>query len=128
MNMGPLYRETLIRLGQGHAVEEILAANPTRRTFNVPESARVLLDELTLWGDPQQAQEALERWYTAGAQMPTVVLPPGRPLEELEHMLDAMCPLTSPAVCIGTDERRVTQVRSHRSGTGQRHERTSCLA
>jgi alkanesulfonate monooxygenase SsuD/methylene tetrahydromethanopterin reductase-like flavin-dependent oxidoreductase (luciferase family) len=91
MNMGPLYRETLLRLGHGRAVEEILAANPTRHTFDVPEPARVLLDELTLWGDQQQAQEALERWYAAGAQMPTVVLPPGRPLEELEHMIDAMC-------------------------------------
>ncbi len=91
MNMGPLYRETLLRLGHGHAVEEILAANPTGRTFDLPESARVLLDELTLWGDTQQAQEAVERWYTAGAQMPKVVLPPRRSLEELEHMLDTMC-------------------------------------
>lgn len=89
MNMGPLYRQTLIRLGHGHAVEEILGANPTGRTFDVPESARVLLDELTLWGDTHQAQEALERWYAEGAQMPTVVLPPGRPVEELEHMLAA---------------------------------------
>ena len=48
VNMGPLYRETLRRLGHGHAVQEILAANPTGRTFEVPESARVLFDELTL--------------------------------------------------------------------------------
>ncbi len=91
MNMGPLYRQSLLRLGHGHAVEEVLAANPTRRTFDVPESARVLLDELTLWGDTEQAREALDCWYAAGAQMPTVVLPPGRPIEELDHMLDAMC-------------------------------------
>ncbi len=90
-SMGPLYRETLVRLGHGHAVEEVLAANPTRRTFDVPESARELLDELTLWGDTQQAREALDRWYAAGAQLPTVVLPPGRPVEELDHMLDALC-------------------------------------
>jgi hypothetical protein len=89
--MGPLYRQTLLRLGHAHAVEEVLAANPTRRTFDVPESARTLLDELTLWGGTEQAREALDRWYAAGAQMPTVVLPPGRPIEELDHMLDAMC-------------------------------------
>lgn len=91
MSMGPLYRQTLLRLGFGRAVEEVLAANPTPRTFDVPESARVLLDELTLWGDTRQARAALDRWRAAGAQMPTVVLPPGRPIEELDHMLEAMC-------------------------------------
>ena len=90
-SMGPLYRQTLLRLGHGRAVEQVLAANPTRRTFEVPESARVLLDELTLWGDAEQAAQGLDRWYAAGAQMPTVVLPPGRSVEELDYMLEAMC-------------------------------------
>lgn len=89
-SMGPLYRQTLVRLGHGDAVEAVLAANPTPRTFDVPESAQVLLDELTLWGATEQARQTLERWYAAGAQMPTVVLPPGRPVEELDHMLEAL--------------------------------------
>jgi alkanesulfonate monooxygenase SsuD/methylene tetrahydromethanopterin reductase-like flavin-dependent oxidoreductase (luciferase family) len=90
VSMGPLYPRTLRRLGHGHAVDEVLAANPTPRTFNVPEPARVLLDELILWGDAEQARAALDRWYAAGAQMPTLTLPPGRPVEELDHMLESM--------------------------------------
>jgi alkanesulfonate monooxygenase SsuD/methylene tetrahydromethanopterin reductase-like flavin-dependent oxidoreductase (luciferase family) len=89
-SMGPLYRQTLHRLGHGRAVEQVLAANPTGRTFDVPESARGLLDELTLWGDAEQADQGLARWYAAGAQMPTVVLPPGRSVEELDYILEAM--------------------------------------
>lgn len=89
-NMGPLYRQTLLRLGHGRAVEQVLAANPTRRTFDVPGTARVLLDELTLWGDAEQAAQGLDRWYAAGGQMPTVVLPPGRSVEELDHMLEGL--------------------------------------
>lgn len=89
-SMGPLYRQTLVRLGHGRAVEEVLAANPTSRTHEVPVTARVLLDELTLWGDASHAREALDRWYAAGAEMPTVVLPPGRPVEELDHVLEAL--------------------------------------
>ncbi len=89
-SMGPLYRQTLLRLGHGGAVEQVLAANPTRGTFHVPESARVLLDELTLRGDAEQATQGLDRWYEAGAQMPTLVLPPGRSVDELDHMLEAM--------------------------------------
>ncbi len=92
VSMGPLYRQTLVRLGHGRAVDEVLAANPSRRTFDVPESARGLWDELTLWGEGEQAREALGRWYAAGAQLPTLVLPPGRPIEELDHMLEAMRP------------------------------------
>ena len=56
----------------------------------MPGTARVLLDELTLWGDAEQAAQGLDRWYEAGAQMPTVVLPPGRSIEELDHMLEAL--------------------------------------
>ncbi len=90
VSMGPLYRNTLIRLGHGHAVGEVLAANPTPRTFEVPESAQVLLDELTLWGDAEHARASLDRWYDAGADMPALTLPPGRPIEELDHILESM--------------------------------------
>lgn len=92
VSMGPLYRKTLLRLGHGRAVEEVLAANPTPRTFEVPESARVLLDELTLGGDPGHARVALDRWYAAGAAMPTLTLPPGRPVDELDDILESLRP------------------------------------
>lgn len=91
-SMGPLYRSTLRRLGHAEAVDEVLAANPTGRTYDVPESARGLLDELTLWGDADRARATLDRWYAAGAELPTVTLPPGRPVEELDHMLEALRP------------------------------------
>ena len=92
VSMGPLYRKTLHRLGHGRAAEEVLAANPTPRTFEVPESARGLLDELTLWGDTEHARAALDRWYAAGAQLPTLTLPPGRSVDELDHILESMRP------------------------------------
>lgn len=91
-SMGPLYRSTLRRLGDAAAVDEVLAANPTPRTYDVPESARGLLDELTLWGDADRARAALDRWYAAGAELPTLTLPPGRTVDELDHMLETMRP------------------------------------
>src|SRR5918993_1469640 len=81
-SMGPLYRQTLRRLGHGPAVDDILAANPTHRTAEVPQSAEVLLDELTVWGDDTSARERLNRWFAAGAQLPVLTLPPNRPLDE----------------------------------------------
>jgi alkanesulfonate monooxygenase SsuD/methylene tetrahydromethanopterin reductase-like flavin-dependent oxidoreductase (luciferase family) len=91
-SMGPLYRRTLRRLGHAEAVDEVLAANPTPRTHDVPEPARGLLDELTLWGEEDRARAALDRWYAAGAELPTLTLPPGRSVEELDHVLEALRP------------------------------------
>lgn len=92
LSMGPLYRDSLTKQGLGDAVSAVFAANPDARTRNVPERAQVLIDELTLCGDPQHANAALDSWYEAGAQMPALVLPPGRDLAELDYMLEVMRP------------------------------------
>ena len=91
-SMGPLYPRTLRRLGHGAAVDEVVRANPGRQPGSVPAGAQQLLDELTVWGDPRAAGVALDRWYAAGAEQPVLVLPPNRPLEELEYMLEALAP------------------------------------
>jgi hypothetical protein len=52
----------------------------------------VLLDELTIWGDATSARACLSRWYSAGAQMPILTLPPNRLLDELDHMLESLRP------------------------------------
>ena len=91
-SMSPLYARNLRRLGLGAAVDEVLAANPTRGTANIPESAQVLLDELTIWGDPDRARASLDQWYAAGADMPVIVLPPNRSPDELEHTLKTLSP------------------------------------
>lgn len=58
----------------------------------MPRSAGVLLDELTLWGDAAAARASLGRWYDAGAEVPVLALPPNRPVEELDHILEAVAP------------------------------------
>ncbi|MDF2975584.1 MAG: hypothetical protein K0S40_312 [Actinomycetospora sp.] len=90
--MGPLYPRTLRAHGLGAAVDEVVAARPTGRTTDVPEGAEVLLDELTIHGDATQGRAALERWRAAGAEEPAIVLPPGRPVDELDHILEALAP------------------------------------
>jgi alkanesulfonate monooxygenase SsuD/methylene tetrahydromethanopterin reductase-like flavin-dependent oxidoreductase (luciferase family) len=91
--MGPVYPRTLRRLGFDAAVDAVLAANPTPRTTEIPKPARVLLDELTVWGDAEVGREHLSRWFEAGAELPAVVLPPGRPVAELEYTLEALAPV-----------------------------------
>jgi hypothetical protein len=90
--MGPVYPRALRRLGLGPAVDAPIAANPTRGGTRIPPAADVLLDELTVRGDARTARTALDRWYDAGAELPVVVLPPGRPVAELDYMLEALRP------------------------------------
>jgi alkanesulfonate monooxygenase SsuD/methylene tetrahydromethanopterin reductase-like flavin-dependent oxidoreductase (luciferase family) len=90
--MGPLYARTLRNAGFAEAVDAVLAAGSTHGASRVPDAAEVLLDELTVWGDAVSARAALDRWYDAGAEMPVVVLPPGRDVDELDHVLEALKP------------------------------------
>jgi alkanesulfonate monooxygenase SsuD/methylene tetrahydromethanopterin reductase-like flavin-dependent oxidoreductase (luciferase family) len=91
-SMGPLYRTTLQRLGFGAAVDDVIAANPTKGTADVPMSAQVLLDELTIWGDAESARTRLDHWYAEGADLPTIILPPNLSTAELDHMLESLRP------------------------------------
>ncbi len=95
-SMGPLYGRTLRNRGFGDAVDAVLAANPGRGTAEVPAAAQVLLDELTVWGDADAARAGVQRWYDAGADMPVLVLPPNRGVDELDLVLDALRP-SAPA-------------------------------
>ena len=89
-SMGPLYARTLRDHGLGEEVDTVLAANRSLRTATVPDSAQRLLDELVIWGEPAAARSALDRWYAGGADMPVLVLPPNRPLKELDAALDTL--------------------------------------
>lgn len=89
--MGPLYARTLRDAGFADAVDAVLATST-----GVPDEAQVLLDELTVWGDVGAGRIALDAWYGAGAEMPVLVLPPGRNLDELDLVLDALRPSGRP--------------------------------
>lgn len=93
LRMGPIYGRMLRRQGYGAAVDAVLEANPAgSRRRVVPAAAEVLVDQLTLCGDPATGRAALDSWWAAGAELPVAVLPPGRPLEELELALQALAP------------------------------------
>lgn len=91
-SMGPLYAATLRQQGFGEAVDAVVAANPRGAAPTIPAAAQVLVDELLISGDADAAKAGLDRWYAAGAEMPAIVLPPGRSVEELEHTLRALRP------------------------------------
>ncbi|HBY95261.1 MAG TPA: hypothetical protein DEP84_15135 [Chloroflexi bacterium] len=87
--MGPIYRRALARLGFEKEVEAMLAANANRNPAIVPDEAEGLLEQLAIYGTPEQAREQLERWYDAGADMPLLALGPNLSSGEIDFVLQA---------------------------------------
>ena len=94
VNMGTLYRQSLVRQGFGKEVEAVLAANAPKFTGVVPPDAEALLEELIVFGTPAEARARLAQWHAAGAEMPVLLLRPQMSSEELEYTLDALRPTT----------------------------------
>jgi alkanesulfonate monooxygenase SsuD/methylene tetrahydromethanopterin reductase-like flavin-dependent oxidoreductase (luciferase family) len=90
-SMGPFYPRTISRLGFAKEVEAVIAANTTRGSAVVPEEAEALLDELTVYGTPEQARARLARWQQAGVAMPILLLPPNQTPAQIDFALEALC-------------------------------------
>jgi alkanesulfonate monooxygenase SsuD/methylene tetrahydromethanopterin reductase-like flavin-dependent oxidoreductase (luciferase family) len=75
-SMGPFYPRAISRLGFEREVKAVIAANTTRGSAVVPPEAEALLEELTVYGTPDEAKERLARWRRAGADLPILLLPP----------------------------------------------------
>jgi hypothetical protein len=73
-------------------VDAVIAGGRPGGTARLPTVAQPLVDELILAGDGGQALAGLDRWYAVGAEMPVIVLPPHRNVDELTHMLDQLRP------------------------------------
>jgi len=70
-------------------VKTVVAANPTRDSAVVPAEAETLLDQLTVFGTPEQARARLEPWYGAGAALPILFLRPNLTPQEIDFTLAA---------------------------------------
>jgi alkanesulfonate monooxygenase SsuD/methylene tetrahydromethanopterin reductase-like flavin-dependent oxidoreductase (luciferase family) len=87
--MGPLYPRMLgERFGMRAGVEAIVAAAETDPEPDLPAAAEELAREVTLFGTYDEAAETIAAWEAAGVDDLDLVLPPGRPVEQLDELLD----------------------------------------
>jgi alkanesulfonate monooxygenase SsuD/methylene tetrahydromethanopterin reductase-like flavin-dependent oxidoreductase (luciferase family) len=86
--MGPLYPSMLgERFGMTDAVDAMIEAADGNAQPELPAAAEDLARDVTLFGTYDQAGDAIAAWLAAGADSINLVLPPGRPEEELEEAL-----------------------------------------
>jgi alkanesulfonate monooxygenase SsuD/methylene tetrahydromethanopterin reductase-like flavin-dependent oxidoreductase (luciferase family) len=86
--MGPLYPRMLgERFGMEAGVRAVIDA-AQQRAPELPAAAEELAQEATLLGTYDEAEHVVGRWLTAGADRVHLVLPPGRPEEELAAIVD----------------------------------------
>ena len=87
--MGPLYPRMLgERFGMAAGVDAVVEAANGDRQPDLPAAAERLAGEVTLLGTYNQAAEAIAAWFAAGADSVQLVLPPGRPEDELAKIVE----------------------------------------
>jgi alkanesulfonate monooxygenase SsuD/methylene tetrahydromethanopterin reductase-like flavin-dependent oxidoreductase (luciferase family) len=99
--MGTFYRDSLIRQGFEKEVKSVLAANSGKTTGIVPPDAEELLEQLIVYGTPEEARRRLARWHAAGAGTVGLLLRPALPVDELELTLDAFVPMLKSDIASG---------------------------
>ena len=86
--MGPLYPRMLgERFGMAAGVEAAVAAADSGAPPELPPAAEELARDVTLMGTYDEAGQAVGAWFDAGADVVDLVLPPGRPEEELLELV-----------------------------------------
>jgi alkanesulfonate monooxygenase SsuD/methylene tetrahydromethanopterin reductase-like flavin-dependent oxidoreductase (luciferase family) len=91
--MGDAYARFVSDQGYGTEVKAIRAANPrpSPQRGVVPAEARVVLDQLCVYGTPGQVRDRLESW-DGMADVVLLGLPPGLPWPSIEATLRAAAP------------------------------------
>ncbi len=90
--MGPVYRDTLKRIGYADEIESVLAASKMEGKPVVPQEAEALLAELALYGTPDDIKQGLEDWYLAGATVPCLMTNPNLSMEEIRFNVESLAP------------------------------------
>jgi alkanesulfonate monooxygenase SsuD/methylene tetrahydromethanopterin reductase-like flavin-dependent oxidoreductase (luciferase family) len=86
--MGPLYPRLLgERFGMRSGVEAVVAAAGEGPQRELPTAAETLAREVTLTGTYDSAAEQIAAWSADGADSLALVLPPGRPEDELAEIV-----------------------------------------
>ena len=99
--MGTFYRDSLIRQGFEKEVRSVLAANAGKEQGIVPADAEELLEQLIVYGTPDEARRRLARWHAAGAAAVGLLLRPSLPQDELALTLDAFGPMLESRIASG---------------------------
>jgi alkanesulfonate monooxygenase SsuD/methylene tetrahydromethanopterin reductase-like flavin-dependent oxidoreductase (luciferase family) len=89
--MGPLYAASLRRQGFAREVDAVLAANTGHGPGVVPREADVLLEQLTVFGTPDEARDRLAEWRSFEPVAPTVMLRPDLDAEQVTFELESLC-------------------------------------
>jgi alkanesulfonate monooxygenase SsuD/methylene tetrahydromethanopterin reductase-like flavin-dependent oxidoreductase (luciferase family) len=110
--MGPLYPRLLgQRFGWAAGVDALIEAADGNRQPDLPAVAEDLAREVTLLGTYDRAGEAIAAWFAAGADSVHLVLPPGRPEDELAEIVEVAAGVVStnaPALPVAAARAKAT--------------------
>jgi alkanesulfonate monooxygenase SsuD/methylene tetrahydromethanopterin reductase-like flavin-dependent oxidoreductase (luciferase family) len=96
--MGPLYPRMLgERFGMAAGLDAVVAAADGAHGPELPAVSEALAREVTLMASHDDAGDAIGAWFAAGADSLALVLPPGRPEEELAEIVEVAAGVVATA-------------------------------
>lgn len=87
--MGTIYRDSISRMGFEREVKMVIDANEGQRAAIVPPEAEVLLEQLAVYGTPEQVRQRLDTWRLHDNITPNILLPPNLEPSDIDFMLAA---------------------------------------
>ncbi|MCI0709398.1 MAG: LLM class flavin-dependent oxidoreductase [Chloroflexi bacterium] len=87
--MGTIYRDSISRMGFEREVKMVMDANAGQRASIVPPEAEILLEQLTVYGTPQQVRQRLDTWRLHDSITPNILLSPNLEPAAIDYTLGA---------------------------------------
>ena len=87
--MGTIYRDSISRMGYEREVKLILDANEGQRAAIVPPEAENLMEQLAIYGTPDQIKDRLNTWNVHENVTPSILLSPNLNTDHIDYTLAA---------------------------------------
>ena len=88
------------RFGMAAGVDAVIKAADCNSQPELPAVAEDLAREVTLMATYDRAEETIAAWFDAGADSVNLVLPPGRPEEELAEIVKVAAGVSANAAVL----------------------------
>jgi alkanesulfonate monooxygenase SsuD/methylene tetrahydromethanopterin reductase-like flavin-dependent oxidoreductase (luciferase family) len=87
--MGTIYRDSISRMGFEREVKMIIDANAGQRPSIVPPEAESLMEQVAIYGTPDQIAQRLDAWRLHESITPSILLSPNLKPADIDYTLAA---------------------------------------
>ncbi len=90
-NMGKFYYEMLTRVGYGKEADAVKKLGDEKKQFDAMQAIpKEMLEDITVYGEPAECREKLQKWMDAGVTNPILPLDPSMTEDAAKKLFEAL--------------------------------------